>query len=375
MSADLVNEFTRTVFNHLFAAQNSTGNIAFSGLSLYSLMAVINLGLGGRSREQLSSFLNRRFTQLFDESLFNPPEDMQACYNDRELIKSVSELSYYVFHCCGIFDPYRSTSKQFFDLNIQVLSLRHQNMIAPTRNEWINNKIYGLMNNLLKDSLDSDSQLVFINTLFFNNNWFIPFNIEDTKQEIFRDDKDRPLMVSMMNHEDYYQIYVDYPHDVTVLFIPLKQVYVYGVVVLPREGYALKDMIKNFRWDEVHDYYRKSEWRTIHLKMPKFKICSENNLINALALFDITDIFNEDVADLRVMIKSKGYIEKLAQLAIVSIDENGEKPEAPTKNRVTYDASLSYENFAIDRPFLFLIYAHSTKQILFSMAVTNPNKE
>ncbi|KII69014.1 hypothetical protein RF11_09956 [Thelohanellus kitauei] len=336
MSAESVNEFTRTIFNYIYATQGSTGNIAFSGFGLYSLMTMINLGLRGKYREQLSNFLKENHTEIFYLLTWKESQFAKTWLDNRKLMESVSDSNSILFHSCRISELYWILSTHLFNLNFRATNFSNPQDLLKKINQWVNQKTRGLIQNLWNDYLDFHTMMVFINTLFFNSIWLIPFDTKATTPGIFFDEVNNPIVVLMMNQDSSYQVYVDHAHNVTILFIPFQQVTVYGVVLLPNLGYSLKDLIRNFQ---------QAQWRTLHLTIPKFQIYSGFDLIDLLMHYNVTEIFNIPVANKENKICHTGLIRKLAQLTMVSIDENEKTANDVWADDIMYHfptISLSY---------------------------------
>ncbi|KII65764.1 hypothetical protein RF11_07943 [Thelohanellus kitauei] len=136
-------------------------------------------------------------------------------------------------------------SEDLFYLDTEQILLKNHNFTFQTTNEYVYDIIYQLMRNILNDSFNIE--LVYINTLFFQNNWRKQFDIKRTKNDFFFDDNNQMHEVLMMSQHDRYRIYVDQPNNFMVLFISLLQEYTYGVIILPNLGFELKDMLMNFR--------------------------------------------------------------------------------------------------------------------------------
>ncbi|KII67484.1 hypothetical protein RF11_04723 [Thelohanellus kitauei] len=106
MSAKAVNNFTSNIMVHLYASQNATGNMAFSGVGLYILMGTINTELVGRSHYQLSRFLEDGFERNDNESVKNS-KSANKIRILRYVLERLSLRNSAMFHSCYLYDQFQ----------------------------------------------------------------------------------------------------------------------------------------------------------------------------------------------------------------------------------------------------------------------------
>ncbi|KII74965.1 Alpha-1-antiproteinase S [Thelohanellus kitauei] len=195
MSAEGINRFTSLVLNQLYAAYNETGNIALGGMSLYILMAAINVGLKGNSYHQLYRFLGEKIPNLFDTDNWRNSQAANQWIYRRKIVQQTSKTNWAFLSSCNIYRHYELISKNIFNLHQIKVNISYPDETAREVNEWVSRGTYGSIRNLLDESMLSNNKIFFINTLYLRADWKMNFNSGFTKKELFFDDKGQPLVV------------------------------------------------------------------------------------------------------------------------------------------------------------------------------------
>ncbi|KII65195.1 Antithrombin-III [Thelohanellus kitauei] len=370
MSINRVNSFTSTLLNQLYASQNKTGNIALSGISLYVLLGAIDVGLQGRSHNQLYHFLGEKFDDFYDTDNWRSSDTAKKWSHLRELYTSLSIAHTVLFYSCGIHDHYKQISDSIFTLKKIKIDFSNRITSALKMNKWMSQRTFGAIQNVFDQSTLTDNILVFINTLFFRANWRNKFNPELTKQEIFYEDNGQQLQVAMMNQEIYQKIF-DSPHYIfKILFRPFTE-NIYSAIILPRDGHAVNDVLQILNLDQLYNYFKLFTWKYVKLKLPKFKILSQKDFVHTLKKFKVADMFDRNHSDFGWMTNQKVFIGNLIQVSNIAIDESG-LTDAHGTISMEESASEPYE-FYVTKPFLFLVFSPSDKLVIFSAIVKNPS--
>ncbi|KII67479.1 Serpin I2 [Thelohanellus kitauei] len=311
-----VNDFSSRILNQLYASQNSTGNIAFSGISLYLLIGAINFGHQRASYNQLSQFLGEDFEE------FNSQESTYAgiswTYLNR-LPHQISISTSALFYSCDMLYRYKHVSNLLFTL--QKIKVDFSNRVQSLNkiNEWIYDNTDGSIVNMFGDSTWSDNTLIFISTLFYRVDWRVNFISTQTYREIFIDDQGQTLVVSMMNMEGYERIHDFQKYNFRILFKPLSRADYYSAIILPRDEYS-QDILNDLKFDRFFNYFHQSQSKHIKIKLPKFKILSQNFLVETFKQLGVTDIFDRNHSDFGEMTKENVFVGNLIQIANIIVE-------------------------------------------------------
>ncbi|KII67524.1 Serpin B4 [Thelohanellus kitauei] len=231
-------------------------------------------------------------------------------------------------------------------------------------NDWVIRRTYGSIGHIFDGWMQSESMMVFIHTLFYRADWTNNFENSRTKQDIFYDDNGQP-------HESLNKIFELHGYNFRILFKPLKHSDFVSAIVLPRNGQKVKDILKNFKLNEMHTYFEQSKLMNVKFKMPKFKISRKDDLAQTLKKFGIIDMFDPDLSDFGMMTNHSVFIGNLMQVINLDIGDMDQRA-ADEPEAMEMESSSETYKFYVRKPFLFFVYSPVANVALFSAVVTNP---
>ncbi|KII73646.1 hypothetical protein RF11_09898 [Thelohanellus kitauei] len=106
MSSEVVNTFTFKVLTRLYTLQNYTDNVGFSGSVLYVVMAAINIGLRGRSYNQLSTLLHEDFEKLYEKKTLKKSETARKWTSFSDKSKHLLNARQYFYYHGELYPHY-----------------------------------------------------------------------------------------------------------------------------------------------------------------------------------------------------------------------------------------------------------------------------
>ncbi|KII68367.1 Serpin I2 [Thelohanellus kitauei] len=370
MSAEVVNRFSSSVLQQLYVSQKGSGCVSLSGIGLYVMMGALNIGLRGRSFDQLSQFLREDFSELFVNDTWRDSTTAKK-WSDLYLASQYpSNMKSAMFYPDDINPYYEQISKSIFELGLVQINLSNSAETAQKINRWITRNIDdGMVWNMIEESILRENTLNFISTISIQTDWKNKFDSAYTDQEIFFDDKNQYFEVEMMNQISNYHIYDSTSNNFAILFKPFTTPELYSVIILPRYSSNVDQVLNEIKFDQMHIYFEKAELKYAKLQLPKFKIRNPHDFSQVLINMGITDIFDRNVSDFGRITNRTIAMGILMQVVNVAIDENGD--DSPNVEDLQIQSSEYEEEFLVTRPFLFLIYSNNL--VHFSTVVTNPN--
>ncbi|KII63037.1 Glia-derived nexin [Thelohanellus kitauei] len=358
MSVELVNNLSVSILNQLYTSRNENENVAFTGIGLYVILGAINFGLNGRSYSQLSGFLNDTFEELYDPRILKSSTTAKNWNYLRYLAREFINVRSVLFSPCHLFQYYKK--------------LTDPKLSAREINEWVSGWVYESIGNMIDESSLDKRRVILINTLYYHADWKINFDESLTKQEFFYVNKDQTEMVAMMNLKSYHHVFDSIHCNFRMLTKRSHDDQTYSVIILPREGHSVKDVLQSFKVDQLQAYFAQSEQKFVHLKLPKFKILAHNDFRDILENMGITDMFHENQADLRRMTNESAYIGNIIQATNIAVYEMGQTYIPTTRARIDEALSNPYQ-FFVNSPYLFFVYSYVENTVLISAVVNNPN--
>ncbi|MCR5294165.1 MAG: serpin family protein, partial [Lachnospiraceae bacterium] len=239
--------------------------------------------------------------------------------------------------------------------------------------KWTDDNTGNLLTDYTKDmSLDPETVLALISTIYYKAEWTIHFYENSATRETFHG-ASGDTEVDMMHATDFLSVYAT--DTFTSLGLPLNDsgnMYFF----LPNENTDVSalasdpELLAATRWcDDPH-------WTSplVHLSVPKFSVSAKTDLLATIASLGVSDVLDPEIADFTPLTEDVDelFLSQAEHAALVEIDENGVTAAAYTLLAITEGAALPEDEieFVLNRPFLFLITGRDGS-LLFSGIVNN----
>ncbi len=351
--------------------ENKNENLRYSPLSIKYALKMLSCGANGKTKSEIDSLVGNL--------------DLTKYKN----IEKVLSLANSIF----IRDSYKEYVKDEFikkvngDFDAEIKFDRFAN--ASNVNNWISEKTFGIIKNMIKDDLvqDEDLEMLLINALAIDMEWQSGFASDKTRGRDFVKEDGSKIIATTMNKEvknDSASYYID--DKVTVLTMDLKDyddAQLEFAAIMPKEN--LSGFTKEITSKDINDLLNKthkasSEPAGLKIYIPKFKFEYDLKLQNDLQLLGMNEAFSKYDADFTNMTSNpKGlYVGKALHKANIEFSEDGIKAAAVTvfamfeKSSISINPKLPVE-VKIDKPFMFLIRDKETGEVWFVGTVYSPN--
>lgn len=358
------------------SAENEGKNVIISPVSLAAILAVLQNGASGKTREEINAIIN-------PERL--PPEELNEKYchtinhlnnagykengNKTTLIEIANSL--WIQEKFPVKDSFLKTANTYYGAGVYNVNFANDRAISAM-NRWIENKTHGKIQNYVT-SFNPPPAMAAFNSLYFNGKWRSPFDKSTTRKEDFQLHSGSAVRVDMMNAEKRIGYYEDDK-------IQAGRFDYYGcnmLVILPRGNTG--EYARNLNYAEIQKAYSNLTDMKVKIKFPKFNYKQKNKLaehLKALGMVSAFDGMNADftgIADHSVVFNL--YVDDISQECFISADENGTEAAALT-SVVLLGSAPPKENvppeFYLNRPFMYVISDDRTGWILFMGKVENP---
>ncbi|KII63033.1 hypothetical protein RF11_15480 [Thelohanellus kitauei] len=319
MPLESVNNFTSKIFNKLYSYQNENQNIAFSGLNLYILLAAIAAGLKGRIYYQLSQFLDEDFKELYDVDEWRHCRTAEKWFSLRRKAEEIYNMQSCMFTPALLSTYYIKIAVLLFDLRPITVNEWKPEIYSKKLNNWLSTRWQGSHHWVYRESDIKQNRMIFISTFHFHAVWATNFDPKQTTYEKFYLNNGIAINVEMMNQKSYNYIYEKSDDNFRILFQRMERQDLYSAIVLPKHGYMIQEILKNLNY--------------VYLKLPKFTIRSQNDIVKTLKHFGITDFFDSNPSDFVSIINEPAFIGNITQFSNLVVNE-GEEISGRTKKRV-----------------------------------------
>lgn len=338
-----------------FLADTEQSNSVFSPLSLYFTLSLMAEVTDGDSRQQILDCLGH--TSI--ESLRSQASAVwHNNYRNNGLSSNITANALWLSdnlsfneECLNLLaESYHASSYQV-TMGSTAANQAYQ--------QWLSNQTNGTLDNMLDHMcLDRQASLIITSTIYFHANWEEMFSKSNTAPSTFYGTQE-VVSCEFMHHTFFSGRYFCNTQFTAVRQTLNDRHYFY--YILPNEGIAIKDLLKDDEFLSFICAYQgaeKYENLQINLSVPKFDVVSDLMLSNGLKKLGIHDVFRARKADFSPVINSDdiAFVTAAQQAVRLTIDETG--CTAGTVTAVTAGGSAPPKkeiDFVLNRPFLFLV--------------------
>lgn len=354
------NDFAFDFFKTI-AANEEKDNLFISPLSASIALSMTANGAAGKTFEEMKATLGFK-----DYSL----EEMNAYY--KKLIAGLLSVdntttlgianSIWIRKGLDVKQSFIDLNKDTYDAEVRTLDFNSQ--AVDIINQWCSDKTNQRIPKIMED-IDPDYVLFLINALYFKGSWVYKFDKSDTAKEDFTTLSGQTNKVDLMQQEGELPYTED--EGLQILELPYGNKAFSMVVLLPREESNVDDAISQLTVENWNKWMKSLYPSNINIKLPKFKLKYERNLIEDLTKMGMILPFSEIGADFSNMSSTRMHIGLVKQSTFVEVNEEG--TEAAAVTNVGFVFTSVGENhtkyFHVNRPFIYVIKEKSTGAILF----------
>nr|XP_060630711.1 serpin B10-like [Anolis sagrei ordinatus] len=385
-------------------------NILFSPWSISSVMITVYLGTKGRTAEQIAKVFHfdkaggietmqiRRKTRAysrFEELLnnpcisiqkFKPPVETSSNIHSRFqalsqeinqptkhfLLRSVHQL--YGDQSVPFQTEYIQSMKKYYNTEPQTVNFQKSaEEVRKEINAWVEHQTEGKIKNLLNEgSVNSLTQLILVNALYFKGNWSKPFKREDTTERPFRLNKNTSKPVKMMFQHNIFNWNYIKELQTQILELPYLKNDLSMFILLPDDinngSTGLEMLERALTYESLSKWTSPEEMEEVeaNVYLPKAQLEDLYELKSALSSMGVIDAFSSGQADFTGMSEKKRLaLSQVFHKCFVDINEEGTEAAASSAASIDGRSDHGAILFAADHPFLFFIRHNKTKSILF----------
>lgn len=358
------------------SAENEGKNAIFSPASFSTILAVLNNGAVGKTREEINAIINpeQLSPEELNEKYCNTINHLNnAGYKENGNRTTLVELvnSLWIREKLSVKDNFLKTANTYYGAEAYNVNFAKSG-VKEAMNRWIEDKTHGRIQNHITDVNPQTSMFVF-NALYFNGKWQDPFDKSKTQKEEFHLGSGHTVKVDMMNAERRINYYEDER-------IQAGEFNYYGcsmLVILPKGD--MDEYVHNLDYKEMQKVDNNFENIKVKIKFPKFSYQQKNKLSGHLQAMGMVFAFDSRNADFTgIADRSEGfnlYVGDISQECFINVDEEGTEAAALTSVFLAgagKPKEMVPPEFYINKPFIFFIRDNRTGLILFMGKVENP---
>lgn len=347
-------------------------NIFLSPLSISNSFTALLMASDGVTHEEILKGLNLEELEKSDQPELIPELFHLLHKNITRNGSLTLEQSMAIFLChqFEIEEKFEEAMKKYFNAEIQTVDFTNTEGSVSFINNYVKQQTAEKVKDMISN-VDELTQLLLINTIFFQGGWEMPFNRNLTHNAPFHIDNYNIVQVPMMFREDKFYTMEDVPLGARVLKLPYQE----GVsllILLPNKGMDYTEIDDEISAEKFQTWIRGLHKTKLEVNLPKFKMEQSYSLHSILPDMGMSSVFS-NAANLTKLSKERGLkVSEVLHKAVIEVDETGTTAAAATKIGII-PYSLP-KTFTVNRPFFFFIYHEDTNCLLFMGRVIDPTK-
>ena len=363
--------------------RQTTGNIFYSPVSLHTILSQLVLGSPKNSstHTQLASVLHLDDAAEPDNGNDQEHPLFAGFLKQREGLGSSVKIAnrLYTDQSTDIKEEFIDNLATIFKSAIEREDFSNPDLAAQHINQFVNDQTNGLIPKMLEaDGISDDTKLILLNAIYFKGRWKHPFKSFYTKESPFHVDADRTVSQMSMVVEANFKT-ADYnPLQSELLALHYDDEKTAMIVILPNSGIDVRQVEAKLTDVDLGELWKaliSSGEQDLIVQFPKFEAAHNlGNLNEVLTRLGLVDMFDESKADFsRISDNNKLSVSKIAQKAVIKVDEEGSEAAAATYVDVVAKSETFTPTFTVNRPFIFFIYDIDNNLPLFIGRIVDPN--
>ncbi|KPI97991.1 Serine protease inhibitor 3/4 [Papilio xuthus] len=343
---------------YLKTHENPVQSFVASPFSVLFPLAELTLYASGTAYDQLSNILNIDNRNEIRQGFRNLLDNFESS-NNVTITLAQKVFGSLVFQ---FIEDFKYDTKEYFDAEAQNLDFSQSEEAAGIINDWVNTKTSGKIPELVKSNmLNSLTQMVLVNAIYFKGNWQTPFDPVDTKPDDFYVSKDEKITVNMMFQEGLFHYAENDALQIKGLELKYEDEDYSLLIVLPTsdDDYSVESLVQKMQDSNVFNgIINDLSLEGVRVHLPSIETTTTTDLKQILQGVNVTEIFNPDTTDLSGVLEylQPLYVTVAIQKAVLVINELG--TEVSVANAVITSLRMGPVGdivFNANRPFLYYV--------------------
>uniref|UniRef100_A0A8C8ZJG0 Plasminogen activator inhibitor 1 n=1 Tax=Prolemur simus TaxID=1328070 RepID=A0A8C8ZJG0_PROSS len=372
-AAHLATDFGVKVFQKV-AQDSKDRNVIFSPYGVASVLAMMQLPTGGKTRQQIQSAMGFDIEEKgVAPALRQLRKELLGPWNKDEI--STTD-AIFVQRDLKLVKGFMSHFFRLFRTTVKQVDYSEGDRARVIINDWVKTHTKGMISNLLGEgTVDQLTRLALVNALYFNGHWKTPFPTKGTHQRLFHKSDGSTMSVPMMtqmNKFNYTEFSTPDGHYYDILELPYHGDTLSMFIAAPYEKEVPLSALINILDAQLISQWKGNMTRLPRLLvLPKFSLESEVDLRRPLENLGMTDMFSPGRADFSSLsVQEPLHVSQALQKVKIEVNESGTVASSSTATVVS--ARMAPLEIIMDRPFLFVVRHNPTGAVLFMGQVMEP---
>lgn len=362
-----------------FIDRNSTSvNFVISPLNLGAMICQLIFSTRGESQKNLLHLLYGGQYNDLDQAHLSVHRQVLSLFCELKKIDDSSDVmsinyagALFVQPEIQIFKSYRANLTGEHGTPILQTDFKNDPYGAVKQiNNWANQQSNGRISEILSSPLPPGSFGFLANSLYFKDDWKLPFSDELTAMDKFEVKANQFVETSFMRAYNDLLFTKSDKYQCSMIALPYQGEKNTMYIILPHQNNPVKFDIKNFAKhfysnNIIEEIKSGFKIRQVRVMLPKIKVTNKLSLVSAFQ-GKTSKRFNFN----GVSPSGNFYVDDLVQQVSITINEKGTEAAAITSSTIMLSGGA--ESFFVNRPFMFFINNELTGVTMFWGTISNP---
>ncbi|KAJ8976880.1 hypothetical protein NQ317_008073 [Molorchus minor] len=320
--------FTANIYKQLI--KQNPGNLLVSPLSLETVLALVYEGARGETADELMMGLSLPDSEQKIQTAFKSLLAQLQTSTDNLKLSSANKI--YLGQGGIIEDPFKLIAEQVYSAGAENIDFSQTEAAADEINRWVEEQTDGRIQDLINpSSLDEDTKLVMVNSLYLSGQWKNPFDGYLMRRRNFHITKNEYVEIPLMSQQERFNYYLNKKLNAQFLELPLIGIgeNISMVIVLPNEVDGLSALEANIV-EVLEPQKYDQEWVVVEL--PRFSTLSTTEFVPLLQNLGIRRIFGEGANLTGISSTYQDlYVSNVLQKTYINVTEGGIESAAATQ--------------------------------------------
>lgn len=386
-------EFAFDLYRNL---SHNRGNFVFSPFSVASALDMVFLGAKGATASEIAEVLHlpghgsadlpAELVQAVQQRRLFESQMIAGPPNDRNAIPAVP-LDGFQFEDADalwgakgeMFEPaYLASIKGAFDGGLFPVDFADARGTAARINGWVAGKTHGRITDLISPMMITpQTRLVLADAVYFKAGWDTDFDEAASKPGVFHVAPGDNVAVRMMHATGHYAL--TRGDGMQMLEIPYRHYDASLLIILPDDHNGLAAVESELSAEKLSFWREYQQQFNVAMSIPAFRTGSDLDLTTVLQALGMKRAFMPLQADLSLIADDKShplYVGDVVHKAFIDVHEKGTEAAAATGVAMPgaegIEPPVEDVTFIADHPFIYVIRANGSGDILFMGRVENP---
>ncbi|XP_040066713.2 intracellular coagulation inhibitor 1 [Ixodes scapularis] len=342
-------------------------NIFFSPYSISVALGMAFAGARGETREDLFQGFGYARSDIEDDAV------LEAYASHRTRLRSLRSNSTLdeaigaaIHERISLLSSYENVLNNSFGADLLKVDFINGGQAAvDVINGWVHGKTRGKINLLFGEPLETITQLVLLNAVYFKGTWDMVFDQRLTTKKPFMNACSTPTEVDTMRGEVYVR-HKSFPLlGVDIAEIPYRGMDYSMTILLPTRIDGAEALKRNITEHLLQDLLKQLVEQQVTVYLPKFKLETEYLLKDHLKKLGINRIFGSGADISGITHDANLVVSDVVHKTVLEVHEAGTEAAGATGVIIVAESLVESVEFRVDHPFIFFIRNTQTKDILF----------